>query len=223
LYIRIVGVPSRTLLSSTVFVKEFSMRGHVARFVLLMIFVLFAVSPLRAQRSLKPLITERVRPETARDAKLEAAIKAPEGGGTNPSDAGSDDTFWSRYYYNRVDLNGDGRPEVIVYLFGTYTCGTGGCDTLIFRQTGEGYELVADISLTRNPIIVSEHKTNGWNDLIIMVAGGGIQPGYYAVLPFDGKTYPDNTTAKTALPLKTTARGKAYLVGDGSKESGFAL
>lgn len=199
------------------------MNAIITRALIVVAAILLAAAPLRAQRSMKPVVTGRVVPESERDAKLEAAIKDPEGGGTNPSEASPGGTFWSRYYYNRVDLNGDGTPEVIVYLFGTYTCGTGGCDTLIFRQEGDGYKLVADISLTRNPIIVGEHRTNGWNDLIVLVEGGGIQPGYYAVLPFDGKTYPDNTTSKAARPLSTRARGKAYLVGEGTKETGFPL
>src|SRR5215471_4534709 len=64
------------------------------------------------------------------------------------------------YYYNRVDLDGDGEPEVLVYLFGPHVCGTGGCGALVFKSTRGGYRIVGNIVLARNPIIVSEHKTH---------------------------------------------------------------
>ena len=183
--------------------------------------ILLASAPLYAQRGPKPSVTENVRPEAARDAGLEAAIKDPDGDG-RPDNHDPEGTFWTRYYYNRVDLNGDGEPEVLVYLFGPYMCGSGGCNTLVFRREGGTYKLVSDIPLTRNPIIVSEHRTNGWNDLIFLASGGGIR-AQYVVLRFNGKSYPDTETEESAVPLAAPARGKAYLVGSGEKETGFAL
>ncbi len=82
---------------------------------------------------------------------------------------------------------------------------------------------MTNIALARNPIIVSQRKTRGWNDLIMYVVGGGIQPGYYTVLHFDGRTYPDNATVDPAAPLKTRAKGVAYLVGEASYETGIVL
>ncbi len=183
---------------------------------------LLASPPLRAQRGPKPVVTEQVAPEPSRDEKLEAAIKDPDGNG-RPDNHDPEGNFWTHYYHNRVDLNGDGRPEVLVYLFGPYMCGSGGCNTLVFRQTDAGdYQLVADISLTGNPVVVSERRTNGWNDLIFLVAGGGAR-AHYAVLRFDGTRYPNNPTSHPATPLRRPARGKAYLAGSGEKETGFAL
>lgn len=37
-----------------------------------------------------------------------------------------------RYFYNDVNLNEDDKLETVVYLLGAYSCGTGGCTTLIF-------------------------------------------------------------------------------------------
>jgi hypothetical protein len=184
--------------------------------------ILLSAAPLAAQHGAKPVITGQFKPEASRDAKLEAAIKDPDGDG-RPDNHDPGGNFWTHYYHNRVDLNGDGRPEVLVYLFGPYMCGSGGCNTLVFRQTeAGGYQLVADISLTNNPVVVGERRTNGWNDLIFFVAGGGVR-AHYAVLRFDGKGYPNNPTSPPAAPLKSRARGKAYLVGSGEKETGFAL
>lgn len=182
---------------------------------------LLAAAPA-AQRDPKPLVTAEVKSEAARDARLEAAIRDPGGDGRDDY-AKAGDEMWTNYYYNRVDLNGDGRPEALVYLFGSYTCGSGGCNTLVFRQTEAGdYKLVAEISLTHNPVVVSEHRTNGWNDLIFTVAGGGAR-AHHAVLRFDGKTYPNNPTTAPAAPLKAPARGKAYLAGSGYRDTGFPL
>lgn len=176
-----------------------------------------------AQRGPKPVVTREFRPEAARDAELEAAIRDPDGDG-DPDNYDPSGASWTNYYYNRVDLDGDGRPEVLVYLFGTYMCGSGGCNTLVFRRAGGGYKLVADIALTHNPVFVSERRTKGWNDLIVFVAGGGIRAGYYSVLRFDGRTYPDNATAEpAATPLRSRVRARAYLVGSGERETGLAL
>lgn len=170
-----------------------------------------------AQRSARPLITRRVKSERARDPKLEEAIKR-----TFPENLYKP-TGEIDYYYNRVDLSGDGIPEVLVYLFGPEVCGTGGCDALVFKSSKDGYRLVADIVLARNPIIVSEHKTHSWHDLIMFVAGGGILPGYYAVLTYDGKTYPENPTDHPAKPLSFRQRGTAYLVESPVIGSGIVL
>jgi hypothetical protein len=198
------------------------LQARVTKTLAAVALILLAAPPLCAQRGAKPFVTAQVRPEAERDAKLEAAIKDPNGDG-RPENFDPDGNFWTHYYYNRVDLNGDARPEVLVYLFGPYMCGSGGCNTLVFRQTDAGdYQLVADISLTSNPVVVSERRTNGWNDLIFFVSGGGVR-AHYAVLRFDGKGYPNNPTSVPAAPLRAAARGKAYLVGSGEKETGFEL
>ncbi|MBS1872094.1 MAG: hypothetical protein JSU00_02700 [Acidobacteria bacterium] len=42
------------------------------------------------------------------------------------------DRFWVAF----PDLNGDGRPEAIVYLMSNGWCGTGGCATRILANVG---------------------------------------------------------------------------------------
>src|SRR5215467_2770754 len=81
----------------------------------------------RAQHSARPLITRSVKSERVRDEKLEEAIRRtfPEYPRTAEGEID--------YYYNRVDLDGDGKPEVLVFLFGPHVCGTGGCGVLVFK------------------------------------------------------------------------------------------
>ncbi len=115
-----------------------------------------------------------------------------------------------RYFYNKTDLNEDGQSEVIVYLVGTYSCGTGGCTTLIFQSFDSGYRLISDLTLINNPIIVSNKKTNGWHDLNLYVSGGGINSNYH-IVSFDGQEYPSNPSLQPKLPTNSTVTGKALI------------
>jgi hypothetical protein len=125
-----------------------------------------------------------------------------------------------RYFLKWFDLNGDGEPEAIAHVVGPHVCGTGGCPTHIFVRREGGYKLVSTIVLTRPPIIASQRRTRGWNNLIVFVAGGGILPGYYAELPFDGSTYPESAADELAKEVKGQPRGvvlikdyKTYMEG----------
>ncbi|MGA2235940.1 MAG: hypothetical protein ABSG23_10750 [Terriglobales bacterium] len=114
----------------------------------------------------------------------------------------------TRYSSAFVDLKDDGTKEVIVYLSGRGWCGTGGCNMLILAPEGTSYRVVTKITITRLPIRVLTTKSNGWHDISVVVAGGGIQPGYEAELSFDGKTYPSNPSVPPAHPLNGKVRGK---------------
>lgn len=100
-----------------------------------------------------------------------------------------------------VDLNDDGKKEVIVYVVGRGWCGSGGCPTLVLAPEDSSYRLVTKISITRPPIRVLTRKTRGWHGLSVWVQGGGVQPGYEAELLFDGKTYPQNPSVPPAKRL----------------------
>lgn len=154
--------------------------------------------------------------ENSRDAELNKAIikwiTSTGGNFTN------EDFRRLSYYYNRVDLNGDGKPEVLVYLVGgSPSCGTGGCHTLIFKRVGTGYDLVSEIGLTRLPIIVTERRTNGWKDLIILTVGGGARANYWLVR-FNGRTYPENSGIGSEVPSNSTVTGRAFM----SETRGFS-
>lgn len=99
----------------------------------------------------------------------------------------------TRYLDGSIDLNGDGRPEVIVHVVGPMACGTGGCPTLVFTPTADGYRLVSTISVSRPPIGASKAVAHGWRNLVVHVAGGGAR-GHDAELRFDGTSYPRNPT-----------------------------
>jgi hypothetical protein len=110
-----------------------------------------------------------------------------------------------------VDLKDDGTKEVIAYVTGRGWCGSGGCVMLILEMEGASYRVVTETTVTQLPIRVLPTKLNGWHDISVVVSGGGIQPGYEAILSFDGKTYPTNPTVPPARRLAGKAQGKIVM------------
>jgi len=141
-------------------------------------------------------------PSSPDDAALAAAIRAAIG--MDPGDA--------RYFDADADLDGDGRPEKLVYVAGPMVCGTGGCSLLVFSTGPDGYRLVGDISVAQTPIRLSPHSSMGWKNLVIHIAGGGI-PAADAELEFDGSRYPSNPTVEPARPVSDLA-GTEILIPD---------
>ena len=138
--------------------------------------------------------------ETERPPALEPALQELLGDERGPI----------HYFAARADLDSDQFSEWIVHLAGPAVCGTGGCSTLVFTEVDGELKLVTRISVTRPPIMIAETMTNGWRDLIVHVAGGGILPGHDARLHYDGSTYPSNPTAEPADRL--SERGKGVVV-----------
>ena len=125
----------------------------------------------------------------------------------------------TRYSSVFVDLSDNGVADVIVYVSGRAWCGTGGCVMLILAHEGESYRVVTETTITRPPIRVLATKSNGWHDISVLVAGGGVQPGYEAELSFDGKTYPSNPSVLPARPLKKKVRGKIVMSATAKDEA----
>jgi hypothetical protein len=139
--------------------------------------------------------------QESRDGSLISVLRRPF------ADANSE----IRYHSASIDLNGDGLNEVIAYVYGQYVCGTGGCETLVLSPTASGYRIVSKIAISRPPIAVLPVKDKSWRRLAVFVVGGGIQPGYYAELRFDGKTYPENPTIVPAHPLRGKPNGTVVI------------
>ena len=84
----------------------------------------------------------------------------------------------TRYYYDRIDLNSDGKEEVIAVVVGEYTEQPGGDPALILSETQDGFEVLEDFPFIRTPVYVSEKKRDGWSDLIMPYHGNGDGSGY---------------------------------------------
>jgi hypothetical protein len=117
---------------------------------------------------------------------------------------------WSKsthYFAQVVDLNGEGSNQVIVYLMNGGWCGSGGCTALILAPEKSSYRVVTRLTITWPPIRVLETRSHGWRDIGVWVEGGGIRPGYEAVLQFDGKHYPANPSVAPAKRLDKEVAG----------------
>lgn len=120
------------------------------------------------------------------------------------------------YFDSLVDLNGDGQVEWVVHTAGPAVCGSGGCDTLIFTPDGRGgYRLMTTITVSRPPVIAADSRTSGWRDIAVRVRGGGIVPGYDAILRFDANldSYPTNPTVAPAERMDESL-GREVLIGE---------
>lgn len=156
--------------------------------------------------------------DTTPDPALEAAIRKASPSYTRAVvDAGLP-TGRGRYVYSRIDLNGDGRDEVFVYLLGSIFCGTGGCTLQLFTESTDGYALVSQFSVSRTPVIVSATTTGGWNDLYRLESGGGAQASY-AKHTFDGTGY----TVRERIPAGKIPAGKRCLAGEVTIERAIPL
>lgn len=123
-----------------------------------------------------------------------------------------------RYVYGQVDLNADGRQEVLALAMGSIFCGTGGCNLYLLRQTDQGYALINKFPRSRLPLIASPQKTDGWHDLIRWESGGGVPPSYVRHR-FDGEKYVE----QERLPAEPMPDGARLLHGEHSYASGFPL
>ena len=90
----------------------------------------------------------------------------------------------------RVDLNGDGRNEVLVWIPATNWGGTSGYPIIVFSQKRSGYQKLWDVEQGWSPIILLKSKTNGWRDIAYQVGGGGAE-WQYVIAKYNGKTYKD--------------------------------
>lgn len=124
----------------------------------------------------------------------------------------------SRYVYNRVDLDDDSEPEVVVYLLGSFFCGSGGCTMLLLDDAASDYRLVQTFSIARAPVIVSSGATSGWHDLFKLESGGGAEASYVRYA-FDGTEYVETDRR----PVDQAPEGLRYLGGDPGFEDGAVL
>jgi hypothetical protein len=129
-----------------------------------------------------------------------------------------DSSLKGRFIAAFIDLNGDGKPEAIVYLMSSQWCGSGGCTTLVLERGSNSWRIVSEVSITWPPIRVLRMKFNGWRSVAVWVQGGGIQPGYEGELRFDGKTYPTNPSMAPARPITGEAEGQVVIQPSSSRQ-----
>ncbi|RFM27500.1 hypothetical protein [Deminuibacter soli] len=92
-----------------------------------------------------------------------------------------------QFTYSTADINGDGRPEIFAGMKGRYFCGSGGCTVYLLNNKGEK---ITAFTIVSGPIIISNHTTKGWHDLIVPSSGTPY------LVQFNGKAYPSNPSVQ---------------------------
>ena len=109
--------------------------------------------------------------------------------------------------------------EQIVYVSGQGWCGSGGCTLLILEPGDSSFKVLGRVTIVQPPVRLLPSMAHGYPDIGVRVQGGGIQPGYEAVLSFDGTTYPNNPSLPPARRMKSS-QGKEIITG---AENSFPL
>lgn len=140
--------------------------------------------------------------QSSRDARLRAHLQERFG----DERAQYPDT---RYVASWVDLNGDRRPEVLVYMISSNWCGTGGCTLYIFTPEQGGWYQHGSLVGVHGPVTVLNTRRNGWRDLAYRVSGGGASP-HTAIVRQGQITYDQDGATHQA----TTPRGRVVISGN---------
>ena len=96
-----------------------------------------------------------------------------------------------KFVSRHADLNGDGRPELLVWVPTIGYGGTSGYPLLIFHRGRRGLRLVSKIEPVWTPLAVANSSRRGWHDIIVQVGGGG-EEMRYVVFRHNGKSYSDD-------------------------------
>ena len=77
-----------------------------------------------------------------------------------------------RYVPRRADLDGDGRPELLAAVVGSYVCGSRGCTLLIFREGAAGPELLGELGMFQTPLRRGRPRRAPWGARCARGPGG---------------------------------------------------
>ncbi len=124
------------------------------------------------------------------------------------SQAAADET--TRISVASLDWNSR-RKITWVYVSGADWCGSGGCTLLTLEARGHLYRVLGRTSIVQLPVVALSTQSNGLPDIEVHVEGGGIQPGYEALLSFHGRRYPSNPSMAPAKRLPHPRDGRILI------------
>jgi hypothetical protein len=105
-----------------------------------------------------------------------------------------------------ADLNGDRRPEILVYTTDPDDCGSGGCVLYVLSPRADTYRIVMRATIVQLPIRLLATKSHGWRDIGVTVRGGGILNAYMARLRFNGHRYPSTPRVPPAIAARPSGK-----------------
>ncbi len=116
----------------------------------------------------------------------------------------------TRYVAGWADLDGDGRPEALVYMMSGNYCGSGGCELFIYTPEQGSFYQHGSMSVTQLPIRALNSRSHGWRDLSVAVAGGGT-PARTVLMQHNENSYGDNPTVDPARTLPREPPGTVVI------------
>lgn len=122
----------------------------------------------------------------------------------------------TKYYYNYIDLNHDGKDEIFVVIMGPYTSGSGGSSAMIVYPVDGQLYINQKFTLMQTPVIIAENFNSGADDIIFYRSGGGIEGSYVKMVCHDG----EYTSVNDATPIDSLddIYGYAILSNDLTKD-----
>jgi hypothetical protein len=126
----------------------------------------------------------------------------------NPGQVAADET--TRITAVSVKTKGKAAEEQVVYVSGQGWCGSGGCTLFILEPNDSSFRVLGRVTIVQLPVRLLSSIEHGHPDIGVWVQGGGIQPGYEAVLSFDGTTYHENPSLPPARQI-TGTQGKEII------------
>ena len=131
----------------------------------------FAQTHARRNDAVPPQIREHIRQDTTWQPMDEAIL----------------DSLNIRLVADRVDLNHDGVPELVVRGQGGYICGASWCPYWIYRRTSTGYERLLDAGNIEvlEPLTTVTH---GYRDVKTWMHGSAFESSL-TIYKFDGRQY----------------------------------
>lgn len=85
----------------------------------------------------------------------------------------------TRYYYNYVDLNEDGKEEIFsVVISDELEVSDGDPVLLLLTEENGVFSVIEDFGTVHTPILIRETMTNGWHDIELRIYGRGLEDGY---------------------------------------------
>lgn len=138
--------------------------------------------------------------------------------------------YWetTKYYYNYVDLNGDGAEEILAVVMGPYTSGTGGSSMLWLLPYAD-MAVNQSLTLINTPIIVTKDAVNGKEfgarGLIVQRSGGGAEAEFVLLTCSDGfyKEVSDGEVLESLDDVEGTAIICNDLIADMESEDYLTL
>ena len=129
----------------------------------------------------------------------------------------------TRYFYNYVDLDGDGHNEILALAVGPATSGTGG-SSMLWLDPENNMKVLQAFTLVHAPILIEDSMTNGHKNLVLRRYGGGAKDEIVRLEYIGGRyqTVNEGQPVATAASLKDL-KGVAILCDDMSFDKGNGI